>query len=60
MGIDAGNEEIKERQLPLPRRERLEALLRETIWPKLPAGVQEPLLKKEEKEKILGYGNDGY
>ena len=51
---------LRLRPSPLPRRARLEALLRGRIWPQIPAGMRGTRITKEEKEKILGYGPEGY
>ena len=44
----------------LSRRDRLEALLRNKIWPEIPPEIRGTGITKEEKEKILGYGREGY
>jgi antitoxin VapB len=51
---------LRLRASPLSRRVRLESLLRNRIWPEVPAEVRGTRLTKEEKEKILGYGPEGY
>ena len=42
------------------RKERLETLLRKRVWPDLPAGVRGVRVTKAEKERILGYGSEGF
>jgi antitoxin VapB len=42
------------------RKERLETLLRKRVWPEIPAGVRGIRLSKAEKERILGYGSEGF
>jgi antitoxin VapB len=45
------------------RRDRLEHLrrvLEEEIWPALPKSVLGRKLSRREKERILGYGKEGY
>jgi antitoxin VapB len=44
----------------LSRRDRLEALLRKRVWPEIPHDVRRTRLTKREKEKILGYGPQGF
>ncbi len=39
--------------------ERLQALLRNRIWPEIPAELRGQRLSKQEREEILGYGPDG-
>lgn len=39
--------------------ERLQALLRDRIWPAIPAELRGQHLSKPEREEILGYGPDG-
>jgi antitoxin VapB len=51
---------LRLRPSPLTRRARLEALLRNRIWPEIPKEIRGIGLTKEEKEKILGYGPEGY
>jgi antitoxin VapB len=51
---------LRLRASPLSRRVRLESLLRNRIWPEVPAEVRGTRLTMEEKEKILGYGPEGY
>ena len=51
---------LRLRPSPLTRRARLEALLRNRIWPEIPAEIRGARLTKEEREKILGYGAEGY
>jgi antitoxin VapB len=51
---------LRLRLSPLTRRARLEALLRNRIWPEIPVEIRGAQLTKEEKEKILGYGPEGY
>ena len=51
---------LRLRPAPLARRARLEALLQNRIWPEIPAEIRGKHLTKEEKEKILGYGPEGY
>lgn len=41
------------------REERLDALLRNRVWPSLPADVRGRPILKEEREQILGYGPEG-
>ena len=41
------------------RHERLLALLRNRIWPEIPASVRGRRLSKRDREKILGYGPYG-
>jgi antitoxin VapB len=42
------------------RKERLETLLRKRVWPELPVGVRGVRVTKTEKERILGYGSEGF
>lgn len=42
------------------KKARLESLLRNKIWPEVPAEIRGKILSKEEKEKILGYGPEGF
>ena len=42
------------------RKERLETLLRQRVWPDLPADIRSVRLTKAEKERILGYGSEGF
>jgi antitoxin VapB len=51
---------LRLRLSPLTRRARLEAILRNRIWPEIPVEIRGTQLTKEEKEKILGYGPEGY
>jgi antitoxin VapB len=39
--------------------ERLQALLRNRIWPEIPADLRGRPLSKAQREEILGYGPDG-
>jgi antitoxin VapB len=48
------------RRVSLPRKDRLEALLRKRIWPELPEGVRGTRVSKKERERILGYGPEGF
>ena len=41
------------------RREALERLLEESIWPRVPEDELGARLDKREREEILGYGSDG-
>ncbi len=43
----------------LSKRERLERLLRDEIWPQIPEAVRGKRISKKEREKILGYGPHG-
>ena len=51
---------LRLRPSPLSRRARLETLLRNRIWPEIPEEMRGKRLTKDEKEKILGYGPEGY
>ena len=42
------------------KKARLESLLRNKIWPEVPDEMRGKVLSKEEKEKILGYGPEGF
>lgn len=42
------------------RARRVERLLREKIWPQVPARVRGKAVSKAEEAKILGYGPRGY
>ncbi len=42
------------------RRERLDAFLRDRVWPEIPDDVREHPLTKEERERLLGYGPEGF
>lgn len=52
-------ERLRIRPSPLSRRDRLEALLRNRIWPEIPAEVCGKRITKEAEEKTLGYGPRG-
>ena len=39
--------------------DRLARLLRDRIWPQIPAGISGRPISKKESEKILGYGPHG-
>ena len=41
------------------RRARVLALLRETVWPTIPAEQRGRRLTREEEDQILGYGSEG-
>lgn len=41
------------------RADRLRAVLRDHIWPQIPANVLGRRISKQEREKILGYGPHG-
>jgi prevent-host-death family protein len=41
------------------RREALERLLAEEIWPRVPTAVRGKSIDKREREEILGYGRQG-
>ena len=47
------------RRALMERKERLEALLRNRIWPQIPAHVRGRRLSKRQREAILGYGPAG-
>jgi len=47
---------LRVRPAAVCKKERLEALLRDTIWPEIPDEVRGKRLAKEEEEEILGYG----
>lgn len=47
-------------QTPRRRREELERLLEESIWPRVPKNQLGVKLGKREREEILGYGDDGF
>ena len=51
---------LRLRPSPLTRRARMEALLENRIWPEIPPEIRGTRLTKEEREKILGYGAEGY
>jgi antitoxin VapB len=51
---------LRLRPSPLSRRARLEALLQNRIWPEIPVEIRGKSVTKEEREKILGYGPEGY
>jgi len=55
--------ERKARLLPqirgLGKKERLQWLLRQRIWPAIPPEVRGKTLTKAEREEILGYGPGG-
>ena len=42
------------------RARRVERLLREKIWPQVPARVRGKAVTKAEEAEILGYGPEGY
>ncbi len=42
------------------RSDRIEALLRQRIWPQIPEDVLGKAVSREEKEAILGYGPEGF
>lgn len=42
------------------RLEHLRRLLKEEIWPSLPKSVLGRKLSRKERERILGYGKEGY
>jgi antitoxin VapB len=44
---------------PQARAESLRHLLAEEIWPLLPPGERGRAMSKQEREKILGYGEEG-
>lgn len=41
------------------RKSRLEALLRDQIWPQIPPAMRGKSLTRAERERILGYGPEG-
>ena len=41
------------------KQERLEALLRNRIWPQIPANLRGRRLSKRQREAVLGYGPSG-
>ncbi len=41
------------------KRKRIESLLRDRIWPSIPADVLGTSISKEDEEQILGYGPNG-
>jgi antitoxin VapB len=41
------------------KKERLEALLRNRIWPQIPANLRGLRISKRQRERILGYGPAG-
>jgi antitoxin VapB len=47
------------RQATGDRRNRLRRVLRDEIWPQVPAEVLGKPLTREEREAILGYGPEG-
>jgi antitoxin VapB len=42
------------------RSDRIEALLRQRIWPQIPENVLGKPVSREEKEAILGFGAEGF
>jgi antitoxin VapB len=46
---------LRVRRTLLSRKDRLEALLRNRIWPQIPAGVRGKRFTKRAQAKILGY-----
>ncbi len=50
---------LEVRRSSLPRRERIEALLRNRIWPQIPPELFGKPISREEEEQILGYGPQG-
>jgi antitoxin VapB len=51
---------LRLRPAALSKVERLDALLRNRIWPEIPAEVRGKRLAKEDEESILGYGPEGF
>jgi antitoxin VapB len=52
-------ERLKLRTGRTSKQARLEKLLKERIWPKVPASVRGKRVTKKERERILGYGPGG-
>ena len=52
-------ERLIPRRLRAPNRERVMALLKERIWPAIPAAARGKRISKRERERILGYGPEG-
>ena len=52
-------ERLMAHRLKAGKRERIEALLRNRIWPQIPAHVRGRRLSKRQREAILGYGPAG-
>jgi antitoxin VapB len=42
------------------KRERLASFLRDRIWPEIPPRLLHRRVAKKEREKILGYGPEGF
>ena len=53
-------ERLQVRRGPAGRRARLERLLREQIWPRIPKDVRGKRISKQEREEILGVGPGGF
>jgi len=51
---------LRRRETPEQRRDRLQRLLEEEIWPLIPPDVRGKKMTKAEREEILGYGPEGY
>jgi antitoxin VapB len=51
---------LRRRETPEQRRDRLQRLLEEEIWPLVPPDVLGVPITKAEREEILGYGPEGY
>ena len=52
-------ERLMAHRLKAGKRERLEPLLRNRIWPQIPTHVRGRRLSKRQREAILGYGPAG-
>ncbi|HSB17912.1 MAG TPA: type II toxin-antitoxin system VapB family antitoxin [Bryobacteraceae bacterium] len=50
---------LQARRGNISRKARMEALLREQIWPQIPARLRGTRLSRAEREQILGYGSEG-
>lgn len=52
--LRAGNRFVK-----LSRREKLENVLRQEVWSRIPPDLLGKSISKQEEEELLGYGEDG-
>ena len=53
-------EERRQRLLASPRRQPLRHFLEKQVWPLIPADVIGTTITREEEDRILGYGPDGF
>lgn len=57
--LEERRDRLARRSVSEARRERLQRLLEQEIWPQVPPEARGRPMSREEREEILGYGPEG-